>query len=50
MKTELMGEEAKRREGELYETALAVEKDEQLRAEMAEWDVAVGDGIDSETR
>ncbi len=31
----------------LYETALAVEKDEQLRAEMADWDVTVGDGIET---
>lgn len=34
--------------GKLYETALAVEKDEQLRAEMADWDVTVGDGIEPE--
>ena len=29
----------------LYEAALAVEADERLAAEMAEWDVAIGDGI-----
>lgn len=33
--------------GKLYETALAVEKDEQLRAEMADWGVTVGDGIET---
>lgn len=31
----------------LFETALAVEKDKQLRAEMADWDVTVGDGIET---
>lgn len=45
---ELLEEEVKRRERELYECALAVEKDEQLRAEMADWDVTVGDGIETE--
>lgn len=34
----------------LFETALAVEKDKQLRAEMADWDVTVGDGIEPETK
>ncbi len=29
----------------LYEAALAAEADERLAAEMAEWDVTVGDGI-----
>jgi metal-responsive CopG/Arc/MetJ family transcriptional regulator len=45
----LLEEEVRRREQELYECALAVEQDEQLRAEMAEWDVTVGDGIEIET-
>jgi metal-responsive CopG/Arc/MetJ family transcriptional regulator len=46
---ELLEEEVRRREQELYECALSVEQDEQLRAEMAEWDVTVGDGIETET-
>jgi hypothetical protein len=29
----------------LYQAALAVEHDEQLAAEMAEWDAAVDDGL-----
>ena len=29
----------------LYQAALAVEQDERLAAEMAEWDVAVADGL-----
>ena len=32
----------------LYRAALDVERDEQLAAEMAEWDAAVGDGLTSE--
>ena len=41
--------EVRRRERELYECALAVEQDEQLRAEMADWDVTIGDGIETTT-
>jgi metal-responsive CopG/Arc/MetJ family transcriptional regulator len=44
----LLEEEIKRRERELYECALAVEQDEQLNAELAEWDVTVGDGLEIE--
>ena len=29
----------------LYTAALAVEQDERLAAEMAEWDVTIGDGV-----
>ena len=29
----------------LYQAALAVEADDKLAAEMAEWDVTVGDGL-----
>ena len=32
----------------LYLAALAVEQNEELAAEMAEWDVAVGDGLTEE--
>ncbi len=45
----LLEEEIKRRERELYECALAVEQDEQLNAEMADWDVTVGDGLEVES-
>jgi hypothetical protein len=40
--------EIKRLERELYECALAVEQDEQLNAELAEWDVTVGDGLEND--
>jgi hypothetical protein len=46
---DLLEQEVKRREQELYECAQAVERDERLAAEMAEWDVTVGDGIEAET-
>jgi len=46
---DLLEEEVRRRERELFECALAVEQDEQLHAEMAGWDVTVGDGIETET-
>lgn len=32
----------------LYQAALAVEQDERLAAEMAEWDTAVEDGLEPE--
>ena len=32
----------------LYQAALAVERDEQLAAEMAEWDATVADGLTPE--
>ena len=46
---DLLEKEVRRREQKLYESALAVEQDEQLQAEMAEWEVTVGDGIETET-
>ncbi len=45
----LLEEEVRRREQELYNCALAVEQDEQLQNEMADWDVSVGDGIETDT-
>ena len=45
----LLEEEVRRRERELYKCALAVEQDEQLHNEMADWDVTVGDGIKTDT-
>ena len=46
---ELLEKEIRRREEALHECAAAVEKDEALSREMAEWDVTVGDGIEPET-
>jgi len=45
----LLEEEVRRRERELHNCALAVEQDEQLHKEMADWDVSVGDGIETDT-
>jgi hypothetical protein len=45
---ELLEAEVSRRERELYECALAVEQDERLHAEMADWDLTVGDGTETE--
>lgn len=45
----LLEEEIARREQSLYECALAVEKDEGLRAEMQDWSATVADGLDDES-
>lgn len=42
----LLEDELGKREQELYQAALAVEQDEELGAEMKEWDGTVGDGIE----
>jgi hypothetical protein len=42
----LLEDEVKKRERELYQAALAVEQDEELGAEMKDWDVTLGDGIE----
>jgi hypothetical protein len=39
-----------RQEQELYDCALAVEQDEALNEEMADWDVTVADGFSVVTR
>ena len=41
----LLEDEVEKREQELYRAALAVEQDEELGAEMRDWDVTLGDGI-----
>ena len=47
----LIEEEVIKREKALYDCALAVEKDEQLNKEMADWSTTLRDGIeDNETR
>ena len=45
---EILKKEVERRERELYQAALAVEQDEKLNAEMAEWEITTGDGIEAE--
>ena len=46
---ELLEAEIEKREKELFECAQAVEKDDALNREMAEWDTTTGDGIEPET-
>lgn len=48
--TDLLKKELERKEQELYECACEVEKDDKLNQEMADWEVTVGDGIESEPR
>lgn len=43
--TQLIQKEIERREEALYKCALAVEKDSNLREEMAEWDITTNDGL-----
>ena len=45
----LIDEEVKKREEELYQCAVDVEKDEKLSAEMAEWNITSKDGLDDES-
>ena len=42
--------EIEKREKELYECALALEKDEDLSKEMSEWDTTLMDGLHNEAR
>ncbi len=46
--TKLLEDEVKFRENKLYQCACAVENDKSLNADMANWDEAIGDGIDVE--
>lgn len=46
--TRLIEKEIEKRENALYECALAVEKDKDLRQEMSEWDVTLNDGINED--
>lgn len=46
--THLIEAEIERRERALYECALAVEKDLDLRQEMLEWDITLNDGLNEE--
>lgn len=45
---QLIEAEVKRREDALYKAALAVEKDQKLSEDMADWDVTAGDGLDDD--
>ncbi len=42
-------EELKKQEELLYQCALKLEQDEALNAEMKEWEVTMGDGIENES-
>ena len=44
--TKLVVKEIRSREKKLYKCAMEVERDTALKAEMADWDVTLGDGID----
>ncbi|RDI42096.1 hypothetical protein [Aquicella lusitana] len=46
--TLLIEEEIEKRERALYECALAVEQDNELRREMEEWNVTLNDGLTEE--
>jgi hypothetical protein len=45
----LIEKEVTKRERELYNIALAVEKDEALSKEMQEWDITLDDGLNNES-
>ena len=45
----LIEAEIVKREKTLYECALAVEKDDQLNTEMADWDITTQDGLNNES-
>lgn len=45
---DLLEAEIEKREQALFECAKAVEDDEALNREMAEWDVTTGDGVEPE--
>ncbi len=47
--THLIEDEIARREKKLRDCALAVEKDEALHKEMAEWDITLQDGLTNES-
>jgi hypothetical protein len=47
--SELIEKEIERREKALYQCACEVEEDDALNREMEDWNVTIGDGIDSET-
>lgn len=44
----LIEQEVQKRENQLYECALAVEKDQELYNEMKEWDITLQDGLEDE--
>src|SRR5687768_3312559 len=48
--TNLIEKEIERRERLLYECALAVENDTNLKQEMSEWDITINDGLHEKIR
>lgn len=47
--SQLLEDEVKRREAQLYQCAREVENDKALAVEMKEWDKTIANGIDDET-
>ena len=45
----LIEKEIEERENALYQSAMAVEKEESLRKEMQDWDTTLQDGLEDET-
>lgn len=43
--SQLLEQELKRRDHELYKCAMEVEQDEGLRTEMADWEITLADGL-----
>jgi len=46
---EVLEKEINRREKELYECAKSVELDDALNKELSDWNITVGDGIETES-
>ena len=47
--SEVLEREVQKREKQLYQCAKSVEKDDALNNEMSDWDITVGDGIETES-
>ncbi len=46
---QLMEKELEARENDLYQCAVAVEKDQALQRDMQDWDATLQDGLDDES-
>ena len=46
---EILEREVNRREKELYQCAKSVELDDALNKELSDWNITVGDGIETES-
>ena len=47
--SEVLEREVQKREKQFYQCAKSVEKDDALNNEMSDWDITVGDGIETES-